>query len=331
MTRDDEVFVNGVWKKYNNYINSNVKDIFFKKHQYKNTEIKRKISTAASFILGMIATSGIIYAGVARYNYIQKDTTTDFDAHTGYDYNQDMLYLNGFYYKRIYNYNDYISATKMWDNLVEMEEKDFEESFVIIIAGENYDTISLYISDIYDKDEKMYIDLKAKDKWNENDTVISVKVSKELDRENVEINNIPNIPQAPKEYTDITELSSDYTTQEAINDGCFVVKNNEIISDNKDLLNEFMNNCKQEKEGFLRIFDYEYGIQVSIFDIEYKSGKINMSCRLINSKEDKMFYRTGNRIVKVTNNDINDKYIRYILLDEKGNQQILCSIKKDNS
>ena len=33
MTRDDEVFVNGVWKKYNNYINSNVKDIFFKKHQ----------------------------------------------------------------------------------------------------------------------------------------------------------------------------------------------------------------------------------------------------------------------------------------------------------
>ena len=56
-----------------------------------------------------------------------------------------------------------------------------------------------------------------------------------------------------------------------------------------------------------------------------------MSCRLINSKEDKMFYRTGNRIVKVTNNDINDKYIRYILLDEKGNQQILCSIKKDNS
>ena len=44
-----------------------------------------------------------------------------------------------------------------------------------------------------------------------------------------------------------------------------------------------------------------------------------------------MFYRTGNRIVKVTNNDINDKYIRYILLDEKGNQQILCSIKKDNS
>ena len=81
----------------------------------------------------------------------------------------------------------------------------------------------------------------------------------------------------------------------------------------------------------MRIFDYEYGIQVSIFDIEYKSGKINMSCRLINSKEDKMFYRTGNRIVKVTNNDINDKYIRYILLDEKGNQQILCSIKKDNS
>lgn len=30
MTRDDEVFVNGVWKKYNNYINSNVKDIFLK-------------------------------------------------------------------------------------------------------------------------------------------------------------------------------------------------------------------------------------------------------------------------------------------------------------
>ena len=55
-----------------------------------------------------------------------------------------------------------------------------------------------------------------------------------------------------------------------------------------------------------------------------------MNCRSISSGEDKMLHRSGNRIEKLTNNNIYDKYIVYALFDELGNQQIICSIKKDN-
>ncbi len=329
MTSDD-VFVNNVWKKYNDYKNSNVKEKFFESHQYKNSEVRRCLCTITSFILGSILTTGIVYAGVIIYDYTQKSTTTNWNQNIEYEYNQDMLYSDGFYYKKIYSYNDYENATQIWNNLIEMQEKDFENSFVIIIAGENYDTTNLYISSIYNKDEKMYIDLKSKNEWNENNTVISAKISKKLDKDFIKLNNIPNQPNTPNEYLDIKNLSNQYTIEDAINDGCFVVKNNEIISDNKKQLDNFINNCKLNVECFLRIYKYEYGIKISIFDIEYKSGKINMNCRSISSGEDKMLHRSGNRIEKLTNNNIYDKYIVYALFDELGNQQIICSIKKDN-
>lgn len=59
---NNEEFINTVWNKYNNYEESKNKERFFKKHQYKHIEIIRKIGTTISFILGMIATSGIVYA-----------------------------------------------------------------------------------------------------------------------------------------------------------------------------------------------------------------------------------------------------------------------------
>ena len=73
-----------------------------------------------------------------------------------------MQCSNGIYYTKIYNYADYIKAKEIYSGLLEMEQQDFENNFLLILAGENYDTTNLYISNISTDEQKMYIDLKRK-------------------------------------------------------------------------------------------------------------------------------------------------------------------------
>lgn len=326
---NDKDFINGVWQKYDNYINSKNDESFFKKNHYKNNKLVKNLNTAISFIVGLVATTGIVYASAKTYEFIQKSTSTDFDSHLGYDYNQDMLYSNGLYYKKIYSYEDYIEAQKMWQNLVDMEEKDFQDYFVLILAGENYDTTSLYISDISADEQKIYIDLKKKDVWTENDTVISSKISKNLDRENVEIHNLPNIPAVSSKYTDIKQLDENYTDENAINDGCFVFNQNHILSDNQQQLDNLINICNEGQECIFRIYNHDYDGTKTVYDVESKNNRINICWRIISQNNSEVNYRTGNRISKSIaslSNDGKNDFIDYTLLDEMGNQMILCAI-----
>ena len=56
----DEEFVNCVWNKYEDYINSENKDEFFERRIYrKNSYIIRKLSAVASFMLVIFTTFGV--------------------------------------------------------------------------------------------------------------------------------------------------------------------------------------------------------------------------------------------------------------------------------
>ena len=323
----DEIFVNGVWEKYNNYRNSKVQEQFFKKHQYKNSEIKRYISTVASFVFGFIITTGVVYASVVMYDFIQKDTKTDFTKDGAQEYYyENMLYSDGIYYKRIYNYNEYLEAKNIWDNLVEMNESDFKESFALIIAGQNYETTSLYISDIYVKNNTTHVELKRKDKWSPNTTVISAKVSRELDCENIKIKNLPNVVSTNGKYKDLSEITTEYSIDQALKDGCFVIENNEIKSENKKQLDEFI---EKEENGVLRIYNCGTGY-FKISDIQYNNGVININActfKLANNEIEKIIYNTGTKIIK--KGFFKNQYIDYILTDEIGNELIVCTIKSN--
>lgn len=323
----DEVFVNGVWEKYNNYRNSKVQEQFFKKHQYKKSEIKRHLSTAASFILGVIITTGVAYASVVMYEFIQKDTRTDFTKDGVQEYYfENMQYSDGIYYKRIYNYNEYLKAKNVWDNLVEMNESDFQESFALIIAGQNYETTSLYISNIYVKNNTTYVELKRKDKWSPNTTVISAKVSKNLDCENIQINNLPNVVSTNGKYKDLREITTEYSIDQALEDGCFVIENNEIKSENKKQLDEFI---EKEENGVIRIYSCGTGY-FKISDIQHNNGVININActfKLANNEIEKIIYNTGTKIIK--KGFLKNQYIDYILSDEIGNELIVCTIKNN--
>ena len=47
----DNEFTNGVWEKYNNYVNTKYKDKFFIENQYKKIKFHRKLSLALNFII----------------------------------------------------------------------------------------------------------------------------------------------------------------------------------------------------------------------------------------------------------------------------------------
>ena len=315
-----ESIINTIENTIKNYLNFQKNKLNFLK------------KVAILIIIIPIFTTGIVYAGIKVYDIIQKNTATDFYHHLKYDYNEDMLYSNGLYYKRIYNYEDYLEAQTMWDNLVEMSEKDFKKHFLIILAGENYNTTSLYISNIYTDEQKLHIELKQKDVWDENSTIVSAKIPIELNREVVEINNIPNTVDLSEKYGNVRE----YTEEKALKDGCFVIRNGEIISSNKNQMNQFMDNCNQGIDGILRIFTEsilnDENTIIDIVDIESKNGKITMTSYTINSNhEDITYNNTGNKIIKLTrsltNNDENI-HTSYYLVDEWGNKKIICGYEK---
>lgn len=315
----DQEFIDRVWSKYNNYLRKEFEDNFFEKNQYKHIRLNKKLSLAFNFILSLIITTGIVYAGIATYEYIQKNTSTDFNKNKGYDYSQNMIYSNSMYYKKIYNYDEYLEAKKIWNNLIEIKPEEFNDSFIIIIAGENYNTTSLYISNIYTEKEELYIELKKTDVWNSNNTVISTKISKELDKEKVNLINLPNEVNVSN-GKNIENISEDYTVDDAINDNCFVVEQNHIISSNHDQLNNFVDNCNNKVDDYIRIYIREPE-RIIIHDIEYKNNKINMVTKEINSNGSEIYYKTGNKIT-IKNVESFMKY--YTLYDEIGNSTIFC-------
>ena len=282
------------------------------KEYIKNNSLVRIIM---NFIIVIIAITGVTYAGITVYKFIQKETETDF---SNYDYSEDMQYYDGIYYKRITSYQTYLKDLEKWNELVEMTEDDFNNYFVVVVAGENYNTTGLYISDITTDQENIYIDLNKKDKWD-GSTVVSSKIEKDLYRENIVIRNNPNVPDASNKFVSMEEIPIGYTKEQAIQDGCFVIEYNKVISDDKEEFESFIENANNGIEGFIRIYQYDIIENVTIIDLECKNGKINMSQCNKTQTGSLPVYNSGNSIVK-------GSLGIYWLCDEIGNKKSICSI-----
>lgn len=327
---DEKDFINEIWNKYDKYqYKRNSKNDFFKKHYYKNNEYILAIKSFITFIISILTTTGIVYAGITTYKFIQNSTSTDFKKNQGYDYNQDMICNNGIYYKKIYTYEEYENAKKIWDNLVEIEKEEFKDYFIIILAGENYNTTGLYISDIYVKEPKLCIELRKKDVWSEDDTVISTKLSKELNREQIDIINLPNNVDTSNKYKNIDYITNDYTIEEAIKDNCFVInEKNQVVSNDKEMLNDFVDNVNNKIDDLIRICIYESN-RIIICDIECLNNKINMVEKVIESNNINTKYYTGDGISYKKRPSLGGTGYSYdyFLNNENGKGTIICIIK----
>ena len=159
MLKEDD-FINDIWKKHDEYNRARNKDKFFSKHLYRNTENLLTLKSLLTLIIAIIATAGATYAGVITYNYITKETYTDFKENPNYDYSQDMIYQNNFYYKKVMSYEEYEKCKGVWNDLVGMNEEDFKDNFVVIVAVENTSMLGLTVSDVSADDTTLYIKFK---------------------------------------------------------------------------------------------------------------------------------------------------------------------------
>lgn len=236
------------------------------------------------------------------------------------DYMDSFEIIEGFFCKKITTYNEYIKLKDVLD-IVEMTEEDFQNYFVLILIGGHYDTTGLYVSNVSADNNTLYIDLNKKEKWNEER--ISLKISNSLNRDNLKIINHPNIPDTSSKYMKLEEIPKDYTSQQAVEDSCFVLVERKIVSEDKDMLKNFIKNCENGIEGIIRVYEVDSLNPARIIDVEYKNERFNM-CILF-TEDGKEYYSTGKTIDEFK--DLSGE-VTYSITNEMGEHTFICSIEE---
>lgn len=300
--------------------------------EYKQNKfgVKQLLQFIVWMIIAMIGTTGICWATAQIYNeYIKKQDTIQsrglFDTGDGIsnyetDLTQnDMIFddENGFYYKVICNFESYTRYKERINILPEMTSEDLKSVFILIITWntkrEMHET-DLEVIDVESDNETTNIILKQKQNpnYDSEDNIIYAVISKEKLRNYVKIQvehyKIPAIG-----YADIDELSSDYSIEEAMKDGCFVISRNEIKSKNPYLIDEFIEKAENGENSFIRIY-CEDERATFVYDIEYKDGLFYEKQKNISNIEQKESFHSYEKILK---GDYNIGIVYYGILREE--------------
>lgn len=235
-----------------------------------------------------VSLTGITYAGVTIYNtFIKKqdkiETRGLFDDGRGYtDYETDLMANDmtwqddvRLYYKIITNSNDYEKYKSRITTFPEVSEINFGENFIVIIANENtrdFDEIDMEVSNIYAEDETTNIVMKQKDNPDIKDktNVWYAIVDNSQLKDNIKI----KIEHKKFNYDNVTEISKlplDYSIDKAIEDNCFVLQNNKVVSSNEKQIDEFIEKTKRGENGFIRVYS-KYGVEITITDVNFEDG-----------------------------------------------------------
>lgn len=236
--------------------------------------------------------TGIVYAGVTIYNeFIKKQENIETrglfdlgDGHTYYDIDlmaNDMTWNDNcrLYHKIITNPDKYQEYKSRITEFPEVSEIDFDKDFVIVIANENLRSAhekDMEIHDIIADENTTNIIMKQKENPNLNNegNVWYAIVDKSLLRENAKV-KIEQKEIQVIDYKSFDELSDDYSKQDAINDGCIVLVNNKIVSNNILKLDEFIKRTNNKEKQTIRIFKEisdQYNYNCRIQDIIYEGG-----------------------------------------------------------
>lgn len=160
------------------------------------------------------------------------------------------------------------------------------------------------------------------------DYVLSAKIPKEFDKENISINILPGTEDMPSSYTFLENLTEDYIKEQAYLEGCIVIENNTLLSNNKEVLDSFVSDTKKDINSTLRIVSYGNYIDVNIVikDVIYKNGKYYIStCNILNDGSKKITFSIGNDIDTMF---LEDTYIEYIIKSDYGMHHVLALFYK---
>lgn len=282
----EKEFIEKVWSKYEVYSTkeSMKKSKFFAGNLYKNTHFMLVLKTCAlSFmmIVFTVALTGGVYAGIKnivknKIEFVEEDAEIRDENSLGYSYIEGMEYLiePEIYYKKINSYEEYLNYKNTYSNFIDMDVNEFENYFLLVFLASRYYKYGLYVDYVGIKDDTIYVDLGKKE-YKDN-PIVFVKLNRENDRKNVEVNFLENEPIMTN-YVARDELPKDYTLVNAVEDNCVVLKSStevygkELLS-KENKLKEFAERTKKGVNDNIRIVeDSYYGLIIT--DIEFRDGE----------------------------------------------------------
>lgn len=314
---------------------SNTKSLVHRgKKQLRKILLKKRFDemnkVAKVFVIILCASvllTGITYAGMIIYNeFIKKQDEVNsrglFDLGDGHTYYEIDLMANDMiwnakprlYHRIIDNSKDYEKYKSRINEFPNVDEIDFNENFVVVIANENIrqpHEKDLTIFNITADENTTHIIMKQKENpdYNAESNIWYAIVDKSLLRESADVIIEQRIFNTG-EYKDIKELPQDYSVENAIEDGCIVLQNNKVVSNNIDKLDNFMKETENNVNSFIRIYtEYKSSNidEVRVKDIEYYNGIYYL--RDFNLKdEEKEYYNSFTSKLKKSNNKFGTEY-----------------------
>lgn len=237
--------------------------------------------------------SGIVYASVTIYNkYIKKQEEITsrglFDLGDGITTYETDLMANDMtwnqkprlYHKIISDEEEYNKYKSRINELPNLEEIHFEENFLLIIANENVRQLhekDLTISEITADETTTHIIMKQKENpdYNNDNNIWYAIVDRSLLRENADV-SIENRKVEVDGCISAEELPKSYSVENAISDGCIVLENNKVKSNNIEVLDEFIADTERGEKSSIRVYskftDSNGEETIYIKDVEYLNG-----------------------------------------------------------
>lgn len=332
--QEEEKFIKRVWEKYEIEKKKNLKDEFYEKNQFIESNKRLMIRTVASFILAVVVTVsaiGGVYAVVQNSSeekkIKQEQSVINPEASGEYPYgeNGDFIRLKDdeLDYNKVTTYEEYekYKNNNTWENIIEMTEDDFKNYYLVIIGTESARRQGIYIYDIKENEEEIEFFIRRDEEENLN-TVIFKKMEKSKENKKIKITYIIDKPKM-EGYKNIDELPRDYSKEQAKEDGCVVVENNNFYA-GKEKFKEFLEKSKNEENMSIRIVDYEISenfVSIRINDLEYRDGKCLFCCMILRADtweeyEGKIAYIENGDIIKEEIKEDNKVYDCYTFENE---------------
>lgn len=286
-------------KYYNKDVNYQSIRFQIMKEKHKNTsKFFDFFKIIATTIIALLGTTGIVFAGVQIYNeYIKKQEeitssdlyltdkklfSNDFTKNMTYDESSDL------YYKVINNIKEYNEYKNIVNELPEMLEENFNNNSLIIIGNwgaRNPHETDLMITKIDVNEDTTYIMLKQKENPNYDKTMITLYaiVDNQSLRKNIKI-NIENTKIVQGNYLSLQQLQNNYSIEDALKDGCLVIKDYLVISQNKNLLDDLIEKSKNNIESFIRIYSCNND-KVKIIDLQYTNNIFMSQVRTLENSD----------------------------------------------
>lgn len=215
-----------------------------------------------TIMIVVLITTGTVFAIVSLFNYFEYKTLNleNFESN------------NGFLYKKIYSYEEYLEYKKQANNLLDISENDFNENFVLIVVSERTKLNGLTLKEYDIENNTLNIELIENIAPNEKvkTSGVAILIPKASDKEKLHIEKVSQEMNMSL-YSDIKSLPNNYTKQQALEDNCLIINQNDKKTENLAILKDFLNKVEQHLDAELRIYQIE-NEKVFIQDIKYISN-----------------------------------------------------------